>query len=85
MKIIKIIALTALILFTGLVNAGQVSINTSDASKLALELNGIGVKKAQAIIDYRKKNGPFTTIDELEKVKGISAKTIEKNRKHMTL
>lgn len=68
----------------GLVWAGQVNINSADASTLA-ELKGIGDVKAQAIVDYRKKNGPFTNISDLEKVKGISAKTIEKNQQDLSL
>ena len=65
--------------------SGPVSINTADAPTLAKELTGIGKKKAQAIIDYRLKNGPFTQIDDLANVKGISAKTIEKNRSDLNL
>jgi len=38
------------------------------------------VKKAQAIIDYRKANGDFKTIEALTEVKGIGLKTVEKNR-----
>ncbi len=65
--------------------AGQVNINKADASTLSAELNGVGDKKAQAIIDYRTQHGPFKSISELEKVKGISSKTIEKNRHNLSL
>lgn len=57
-----------------------VNINTADAKSLAEELNGIGVKKAQAIVDYRTEHGDFKTIESLTEVKGIGLKTVEKNR-----
>ncbi len=39
--------------------AGPVNLNTADAATLARELDGIGPAKAQAIVEYRQKNGPF--------------------------
>jgi competence protein ComEA len=57
-----------------------VDINTANAEELALVLIGVGEKKAQAIVDYREQNGYFGSADELDKVKGIGPKTIEKNR-----
>jgi competence protein ComEA len=60
--------------------AGPVNINTADAATLASELKGIGLKRAQSIIDYRVKHGPFKTADELSLVKGIGPAVIQKNR-----
>lgn len=60
--------------------AGPVNINTADAKTLARELDGIGPAKAQAIVDYRQKNGTFKTADDLLKVEGIGAKVLEQNR-----
>jgi competence protein ComEA len=61
--------------------AGQpVDINTADASAIAASLNGIGDAKARAIVDYREKNGPFKSADELVNVKGVGLKTVDKNR-----
>jgi competence protein ComEA len=48
-------------------------------------LSGIGSKKASDIVAFRDKNGCFNAIDELSKVKGIGEKTIEKNKKILTL
>ena len=45
----------------------QININTATKDQLE-SLKGIGPGKAQAIIDYRTKNGPFKTVDDLEKV-----------------
>ncbi len=47
-----------------------VNINTATKDEL-VSLKGVGEKRAQAIIDYRTKNGPFKTVDDLEKVPGI--------------
>ena len=60
--------------------AGPVNVNTADASTLARELDGIGPAKAQAIVDYRQKNGPFKTPDDLLKVQGIGERVLEQNR-----
>lgn len=59
----------------------QATININRASEGELvSLDGIGSSKAQAIILYREMFGDFKTVDELSKVKGIGAKTVEKNR-----
>jgi competence protein ComEA len=60
--------------------AGPVDINTADAATIAKELQGIGLSKAQDIVEYREKNGAFKTADDLRKIKGIGAKTLERNR-----
>ncbi|MCL1091486.1 ComEA family DNA-binding protein [Shewanella profunda] len=56
-----------------------VNINTASVEQLQ-ELKGIGVAKAQAIVDYRTQNGKFNAIDDLANVSGIGAKLIEQNR-----
>lgn len=60
--------------------AGPVDINKADAQTIAKELDGIGLSRAQAIVDYRQKNGAFKGMDDLRKVKGIGAKTLEQNK-----
>lgn len=57
-----------------------VNINTADAATLAASLNGIGIKKAEAIVMYREQNGKFTSADQLLEVKGIGKATLDKNR-----
>jgi competence protein ComEA len=59
--------------------AGPVDINTADAETIATELNGIGMAKAKAIIEYREKYGPFKSPEDLSLVKGIGDRTVELN------
>lgn len=56
-----------------------VDINRASEGELT-SLHGIGSSKAQAIILYREMFGNFKAVDELARVKGIGAKTIENNR-----
>jgi competence protein ComEA len=56
-----------------------INLNNADAKTLA-KLHGIGEKRAQAIIAYRESKGGFKTVDELQNVKGIGQKFIDKNR-----
>lgn len=55
---------------------GKVNINTATVEELKT-LKGIGEKKAEAIIEYRKKNGSFKTKEDLMKVRGIGKKLFE--------
>lgn len=57
-----------------------VNINTADAATLADKLNGVGMKKAQAIVSFREQNGAFKSVDDLVNVPGIGPSTLEKNR-----
>jgi competence protein ComEA len=63
--------------------AGPIDINKADAKTIAKELDGIGMSRAQAIVEYREKNGAFKSVDDLRKVKGIGAKTLEQNRSNI--
>ena len=67
------------------VEQSGVNINTADSQTLARELNGIGVAKAQAIIDYREMHGAFASVDELLEVKGIGTAILEKNLDKLTV
>ncbi len=62
------------------VMAGPVNVNSADAAQIAKELKGVGLSKAQAIVQYRDKNGPFKSADDLRKVKGFGPKMLERNR-----
>jgi len=61
-----------------------VNINSDDIDKLTT-LPGIGESKAKTIIEYRKTNGNFKTIEELKNVSGIGDSTFEKIKDLITI
>lgn len=85
MKLLHSLLLTFALLFSSVVFAEKVNINTASAEQISSAMSGIGDSKAQAIVKYRKEHGKFKSIDELESVAGIGAKTIEKNKGKLTL
>jgi competence protein ComEA len=75
------LALAAVLLLAALPAAAApkgstVNINSADSGQLAL-LPRVGPSVAQRIIDYRKKNGPFKSTDDLMLVQGIGEKTYQ--------
>jgi competence protein ComEA len=60
--------------------AGPVNINTADAEAISEALQGVGLSKAKAIVEYRQKHGPFKAPEDLSLVKGIGERTVEMNR-----
>jgi len=62
--------------------AEKIDINSADVETLAL-VKGIGEKKAQSIIEYRKAHGSFKNVDELINIKGIGEKTLKKFKKYL--
>ncbi|OQX12286.1 MAG: hypothetical protein BWK76_17905 [Desulfobulbaceae bacterium A2] len=57
------------------VKVASVNINTADAGTLA-KVKGIKPATAKAIVAYRAKHGPFTSLDDLRKVKDVKAKNL---------
>ncbi|MGD8290224.1 MAG: ComEA family DNA-binding protein [Desulfobacterales bacterium] len=57
----------------------KININQADAKTLTT-LKGIGKDRALKIIEYREQNGPFLTIEDIMKVKGIGKKIFEQNK-----
>ena len=55
-----------------------ININQADIEQLVL-LKGVGKKKAEAIVEFRQKNGDFTSVEELQNVKGIGINVIKDN------
>ena len=62
-----------------------VNVNTATVDELDKQLTGIGPAKARAIVEYREKNGPFKSVDDLAKVPGIKEATINKFRAQATV
>lgn len=80
----RILSSCLLCLFLGTAAAEAVDINSADADSLAAAITGIGPARAQAIVAFRKANGPFASVDDLVLVKGIGAATVDKNRANLS-
>lgn len=63
----------------------RLRLNTANAAEIQAKLDGIGPKKAQAIISYRNQHGSFKSVDELLNVQGIGQKTLDKNRHRLSI
>jgi competence protein ComEA len=70
----------------GLCFSAQAAVNINTANQTELEsLPGIGPVKAKAILEYRKKNGGFKSVDELTRVDGIGPVTLKNARNDIVL
>jgi competence protein ComEA len=58
----------------------SINLNTAGAQAIADALNGVGLKKAEAIVAYREANGPFKAVEDVALVKGIGMATLNKNQ-----
>src|SRR4051812_42769561 len=84
MKMKKLFLLLGLLF--AFIGSALAAVNINTATKEELDaLKGIGPVKAQAILDYRAKNGPFKSVDDLTKVNGIGPKTLEDIRKDVAI
>ncbi|MCO4786870.1 MAG: helix-hairpin-helix domain-containing protein [Marinomonas atlantica] len=80
-SLLKRIVAVSLLFFPALSMAVEpLDINSATSAELDLVMSGVGESKAEAIIVYRDQNGPFSTIEDLTKVKGIGPALLEKNR-----
>ncbi|MEZ6875647.1 helix-hairpin-helix domain-containing protein [Enterobacter sp. KBR-315C3_2022] len=66
-------------------DGSRISINSASAEDLARVMNGVGLKKAQAIVSYREEYGPFKTLDDLKQVPGMGSALVERNLSHLAL
>ena len=57
-------------------DSGQINVNKATAAQLASGL-GLTDAEAAAVVDYRKKNGDFKTIDDLKKVPEVDGKKLD--------
>ncbi len=62
----------------------RIDLNTADVTQLQ-ELKGVGPKTAQAIVQWRDSQGPFTNVDQLLAIKGIGEKTLAKMRESLVV
>src|SRR6266513_5466955 len=78
-----ILALVKCLALSGIA-AAAVNINTASKEELT-SLKGVGDKRAQEIINYRKKNGDFKSVDDLEKVPGIGPGIMKQIRSQVSV
>ena len=64
--------------------AAPIDVNTASAETLADAIHGVGLKRAQAIVQYREQHGAFASVDQLAQVRGVSANIVERNRDRLT-
>ena len=57
----------------------------SELCRRFMAIPGVGPVRAQAIVDYRAKNGPFKSVDDLEKVTGIGPATMKEIRGELSV
>ncbi|GGG11024.1 ComEA family DNA-binding protein [Paenibacillus abyssi] len=69
---------------SGAADDGKIDLNTATTDQLDT-LPGIGMAKAQAIVDDRSKNGPFHSVEDLMRVKGIGPKILEKMKESVVV
>lgn len=69
----------------GAPSPATVNINEADAATLSAVLDGVGLRRAEAIVLYREKNGRFYSAEELTAVKGIGEATVVRNEGKITV
>ena len=84
MKKILLTILAAAFALNMLAAHAAVDLNSATAADLQ-DVSGIGPKKAEAIVEYRKKNGQFKSVDDLDKVPGFGKSTVDKVRNDLTV
>ncbi len=85
MNTVKLSVSTVAVLFSSWVFASPVNINKASASEISEALNGVGMSKAEAIVQYREENGSFKSAGDIMQVKGIGESTFEKNKKDILI
>ena len=84
MKKILLTILAAAFALSMLTAQAAVDLNSATAADLQ-DVSGIGPKKAEAIVEYRKKNGQFKSVDDLDKVPGFGKSTVDKVKKDLAV
>lgn len=81
-KLMLAVLISIAVIFTGTCCATameKVNINTASVEQL-MQLDRVGAQYAERIVEYREKNGPFATPEDIMNVKGIGKKTWEANK-----
>lgn len=81
-KIYLTVFVSFLVIFTGIYCSaamGKININTASVEQL-MQLERVGAKYAERIVEHREKNGLFKAPEDIMNVKGIGQKTWEANK-----
>ena len=84
-NILTVMLMIAALVVTSIGIASPVNVNEASAEQLAENLQGVGLKKAKAIVEYRRQNGAFQSESDLLNVKGIGEETLDKNKSNIRL
>jgi competence protein ComEA len=77
---------SGILLCFGLVLGAHAAVDLNTATQSELEsIKGLGPAKAKAIVEYRQKNGPFKSVEDLDKVKGFGLASIKKLSAQLTV
>jgi len=80
----KLVMMMMLAISLNLAAADPININSADKQTL-MQVKGIGEKRADAIILWREKNGPFKSVDQLTEIDGIGPSLVETNKELLTV
>ncbi len=58
----------------------KININEATIEQLDEGLLGVGKRIATEIVKHRESNGPFENLDDLDRVKFVGSKVLEKNK-----
>ena len=79
------VALAGMMSLPGYAADTSININTANAQQIAEVLDGVGLSKARAIVEYRDTKGPFKSSTGLLAGKGIGEATLKRNVEKITL
>ena len=86
MAITMVLAFTICVALPALSLSGETALNINTATAKQLEsLKGIGSEIAKRIVEFREANGPFKSVDELQKIKGIGKGKLAKIQDKLTV
>lgn len=78
--LLTVMAIVAFIAGAALAESGdKININTATVEEL-VQLDRVGAKYAQRIVEFREQNGPFAAPEDIMQVAGIGSKTFEANK-----
>lgn len=83
MSFIKVFLLAFVLAFS--TQSFAFDINTATEEEIKQNMEGVGDKKAEAIVKYRKKHGSFKSSEDLLEVPGIGEATVNKNKDNLGL